>query len=125
MYRFILFAVVTFCLLFIAPAAAVAEDQFFDSEGVRIRYIDRGPRDGEPIVLIHGFTQSIETAWGETGVLDALDDDYRVIALDCRGHGKSDKLKPLIDLWWRVFEGGTIPDELPSPFAAAAVAPGR
>lgn len=41
------------------------------------------------------------------------------------GHGKSDKLKPLIDLWWRVFEGGTIPDELPSPFAAAAVVPGR
>lgn len=41
------------------------------------------------------------------------------------GHGKSEKLKPLIDLWWRVFEGGAIPDDLPSPFASATAAPGR
>jgi para-nitrobenzyl esterase len=65
--------------------------RFFDSDGIRIRYIDVGPRDAEPIVLIHGFTQSLETAWMETGVIDALDDDHRVIAPDCRGHGMSDK----------------------------------
>ena len=91
MYRFILFAVVTFCLLFIAPAAAVAEDQFFDSEGVQIRYTDQGPRDGEPVVLIHGGFSNIEAQWTTPGVIDALDDEYRVIALDLRGHGKSDK----------------------------------
>lgn len=66
-------------------------DQYFDSDGVRIRFIDVGPRDGEPVVLIHGFSDRIEPAWRKTGVVDALDDDYRVIALDCRGHGKSDK----------------------------------
>ncbi len=66
-------------------------DRFVDSAGVRIRYIDVGPRDGEPVVLIHGGFGSIEWHWGESGVIDALDDDYRVIALDCRGHGKSDK----------------------------------
>ncbi|MHC4911328.1 MAG: alpha/beta fold hydrolase, partial [Planctomycetota bacterium] len=66
-------------------------DRFFDSDGVRIRYIDVGPRDGEPVVLVHGGASSIELQWGETGMIGALDDDYRVIALDCRGHGKSDK----------------------------------
>jgi pimeloyl-ACP methyl ester carboxylesterase len=72
-------------------AHAAVEGRYFDSNGVRIRYVDRGPRDGEPVVLVHGFTQSIETAWGDPGVIDALDDDHRVIALDCRGHGRSDK----------------------------------
>ena len=66
-------------------------DLYFDSDGVRIRYIDVGPRDGEPVVLIHGGAASIEWQWGDSGAIDALDDDYRVIALDCRGHGKSDK----------------------------------
>ena len=44
--------------------------------------VDVGPRDGEPIVLVAGFSQSIEQAWGTTGVIDALDGDHRVIALD-------------------------------------------
>jgi pimeloyl-ACP methyl ester carboxylesterase len=70
-------------------AAAAAEDRFFDSGGVRIRYVDHGM--GLPVVLVHGFTADIERAWVETGVLPDLARDYRVIALDLRGHGKSDK----------------------------------
>lgn len=70
---------------------AAGGDLYFDSAGVKIHYIDAGPRDGEPIVLVHGFSRSIENTWGETGIIDALDDEYRVIAIDCRGHGKSDK----------------------------------
>jgi pimeloyl-ACP methyl ester carboxylesterase len=70
---------------------ATGGDLYFDSAGVKIHYIDTGPRDGEPIVLVHGFTRSIENTWGETGIIDELDDEYRVIAIDCRGHGKSDK----------------------------------
>jgi len=66
-------------------------DRFFDSDGVKIRYIDVGPRDGEPVVLVPGGAQSIEDAWVATGVMNALDDDYRVIGLDCRGLGRSDK----------------------------------
>ena len=48
--------------------------------------------DGGPIgvLLIHGFTGRLEV-WKEHGVLEALVRDFRVIALDCRGHGKSDK----------------------------------
>ena len=89
------------CLLVAAPAAVRAEDQFFDSNGVRIHYIVEG--QGEPVVLIHGFTADIDKNWrtglaGGAGnnaqgprIIEALAKNYRVIALDSRGHGKSDK----------------------------------
>ena len=69
----------------------VVEDLYFDSAGVRIRFIDLGPRNGEPVVLIHGGFTNVEEQWIESGVIAALDDTYRVIALDLRGHGKSGK----------------------------------
>ena len=70
-----------------------AEEAFFDSDGVKIRYLDEGK--GEAVVLIHGFTGSAEM-WRKTpplncAVWDELVKHHRVIALDCRGHGKSDK----------------------------------
>lgn len=76
-------------LLLGLPGIATAQDQFFDSNGIRIRYVDVGT--GEPIVLIHGFTNDIERNWVDTGVLPNLVKDHRVIALDLRGHGKSEK----------------------------------
>ncbi len=76
-------------LLSFFASAAAGEDRFFDSAGVRIRYLDSGA--GAPVVLVHGFTANIERAWIETGMVDNLARDYRVIALDLRGHGKSGK----------------------------------
>lgn len=70
-------------------AAAGAEDRFFDSAGVRLRYVEQGA--GPPVVLLHGFTADIERAWIQTGVLADLARDHRVVALDLRGHGRSDK----------------------------------
>jgi pimeloyl-ACP methyl ester carboxylesterase len=64
-------------------------DQYFDSNGVKIHYQVWG--NGEPVVLVHGFTASIDTNWVQPGVVAALSKDYQVIALDLRGHGKSDK----------------------------------
>jgi pimeloyl-ACP methyl ester carboxylesterase len=78
-----------FALHGFAPERVAAEDQFFDSNGVRIRYVDQG--SGPLVVLIHGFSGSLDSGWVETGVLPKLAADYRVIALDCRGHGQSDK----------------------------------
>ena len=69
--------------------AAVSEDRFFDSNGVRIRYVEQG--QGPPVVLIHGYTGNAERHWMNPGVFANLASDHRVIALDCRGHGKSDK----------------------------------
>ena len=83
--------VVIACLL-VADAGTRAQEggRFFDSDGVRIHYADRGR--GEPVVLIHGFTGSYARHWESSGVIAALARaGYRVIAMDCRGHGQSGK----------------------------------
>ena len=67
---------------------AIAQDKFFDSNGVRIRYVEQGV--GEPVVLVHGQGGSLDS-WRDSGAIDALSKHYRVVALDQRGFGKSDK----------------------------------
>lgn len=69
-------------------SSAVAQDKFFTSDDVRIRYVDQG--SGEPVVLLHGNGGLIEF-WVNTGVMPALGKSHRVIAMDLRGYGKSDK----------------------------------
>jgi pimeloyl-ACP methyl ester carboxylesterase len=66
-----------------------AEDQFFNSAGVNIHYIVEGK--GEPVILIHGYAADIDTNWGQPGIIRGLSGDYKVIAIDIRGHGQSDK----------------------------------
>ncbi len=62
----------------------------FHSNGVEINYVDEG--EGPPVVLVHGFASSLDGNWRAPGVIDALlAAGRRVIALDCRGHGKSGK----------------------------------
>ena len=75
-------------LLALVPAARAA-DQYFDSAGVKIRYIEQGK--GEPVLLIHGFGANVELLWVLPGIVRGLAKDYHVIAYDCRGHGKSGK----------------------------------
>ena len=58
------------------------------NQGVRIHYQVEG--EGPPLVMQHGFTDSIET-WYELGYVDTLKHDYRLILVDARGHGHSDK----------------------------------
>ncbi len=59
-------------------------------DGVDIAYIDEG--EGEPILLIHGFASSVLHNWVNPGWVKALvNAGRRVIALDNRGHGRSQK----------------------------------
>jgi len=59
-------------------------------DGVRIAYESVGA--GEPVLLVHGFGASRVQNWRAPGWYDTLAGaGYRVIALDCRGHGESDK----------------------------------
>lgn len=74
-------------LSLLAPAAALAQDASFDSDGVPIHYVDMGG-DGEPVVLVHSFTSTSEM-WAKAGF--APSEDLRFIALDVRGHGQSGK----------------------------------
>lgn len=62
---------------------------FFDSNGLKIHYEIIG--QGKPIILIHGWASDIKRNWGGTGWVKSLTPIRRVIALDCRGHGLSDK----------------------------------
>lgn len=66
------------------------KDEYFDSDGVKIHYVVEGK--GEPVILVHGFTGSIQRDWQGFGILAKLSQSYQVIALDNRGHGKSEKL---------------------------------
>jgi pimeloyl-ACP methyl ester carboxylesterase len=47
--------------------------------------------EGPPLVLVHGITES-RRAWDP--LLDALASDHRVIAIDLRGHGESERRPP-------------------------------
>lgn len=80
-------AILTLACLMLALPAARAEEADFDSGGVRIHYRIEG--QGEPVLLIHGFGLNGMMQW--TKLRNALKDDYRVIAIDNRGHGKSEK----------------------------------
>jgi hypothetical protein len=51
-------AVLVAAVLVLGAGPALAQDQYFDSNGVRIRYIDRGK--AEPIVLLHGNGGSLQ-----------------------------------------------------------------
>ncbi len=67
----------------------------FDSDGVRIAYIDVSPVSGrgDAVLLIHGFASNHAVNWVNTQWVRALTQaGYRTIALDNRGHGESEKL---------------------------------
>ena len=68
----------------------------FSSDGVQIAYIDVAPEGtdrGEPILLIHGFASNHRINWVNPRWVQTLTRaGRRVVALDNRGHGLSQKL---------------------------------
>jgi pimeloyl-ACP methyl ester carboxylesterase len=76
----------TLIAMSVGCAPRAAPDRFFTIGDVRLRYREIGR--GEPVVLLHGATRSLED-WAGFG--DSLAVDHRVIALDLRGHGQSSK----------------------------------
>ena len=76
-------------LVVFALEGVSAADRYFVSKDVKLWYVEDG--QGLPVVLIHGLTVDSDWQWGEPGITKALAQNYRVIAFDCRGHGRSDK----------------------------------
>jgi pimeloyl-ACP methyl ester carboxylesterase len=69
--------------------------QSFSSDGVRIAFVDlpNAEGGGDPVVLVHGFASNHAVNWLNTSWATTLGRaGYRVIALDNRGHGASEKL---------------------------------
>jgi pimeloyl-ACP methyl ester carboxylesterase len=78
-----------FSILLIAGSAfsqPIPENQYFNSEGVSIRYFELG--SGEPVIAIHGYSSNSD-AWLER--VSGLAENHRLILFDQRGHGLSTK----------------------------------
>jgi len=71
----------------------VRRHDFVASDGVRIAWYELGEGTGAPpIVLQHGFTANTQHEWIDSGIAERLAPlGRRLIAIDARGHGQSDK----------------------------------
>ncbi len=60
------------------------------SDGVKLAFARIGT--GRPVLLVHGFGSSAQQNWKSTGWYGSLTEaGFGVVAMDCRGHGQSDK----------------------------------
>jgi pimeloyl-ACP methyl ester carboxylesterase len=86
MKRFILKFIFIYFLFGVSNS--LASDLFFNSEGVKIHYKEIG--SGTPVVLLHGYTMN-SNMWDNSLLLKTLSKTHRIITVDFRGHGLSDK----------------------------------
>ena len=66
------------------------QPNYMQINGLRVHYLDEGPRDGAPVFLLHG-----EPTWSylfRTMIPTLVAEGHRVIAPDMIGFGRSDKL---------------------------------
>ena len=72
----------------VADPAIVTQSRFFvTSDGVRLHYLEAGPRQGHTIVFVPGWTMP---AWIWQPQIQAFARRYHVVAFDPRGQGDSD-----------------------------------
>src|SRR4030095_14088254 len=89
---FVLLAIVVLTLTAFSQASGVS-GFFTASDGVKIHYLTAG-NTGSWVVVIHGYMDSAQRMWFTTGIAPALAKKHRVVALDNRNHGESDKPQP-------------------------------
>jgi len=57
---------------------------------------ESGPADAPPIVLLHGWLYDSHATWNR--IVPLLAEQRRVIAIDLRNHGKSDRIRSRFDI---------------------------
>jgi pimeloyl-ACP methyl ester carboxylesterase len=64
--------------------------RFHDATGILWHYVEAGPADGDPVVMVHGIPESW---WSWHHQIEYLVSrcQFRVIAIDLKGYGQSDK----------------------------------
>jgi len=72
-------------------------EKSFQASGARIAYAEWG-KPGDPVILLIHATGFHARCWDQT--VKALPPGFRVIAVDTRGHGRSEKTGPIRD--WTV-----------------------
>lgn len=74
------------------------EENFVDLDtGIKMCYMTMGPEDGQPIMLVHGATDS-RLSYAQVAPILA-DKGYRVYIPELRGHGKTDKPESEDGIW--------------------------
>jgi pimeloyl-ACP methyl ester carboxylesterase len=68
--------------------APTAQKHVVLPDGTRLAYVERGDADGTPVILLHGYTDSLRSY---ERVLPYLPSSLRVFAVTQRGHGESGK----------------------------------
>lgn len=61
-------------------------DQYFHSKGLRLHYLEWGTETAPPLILLHHISSQAHT-WDQFA--QSMSQQYRVLALDMRGHGDS------------------------------------
>jgi pimeloyl-ACP methyl ester carboxylesterase len=67
--------------------------RFFELNGVRLHYVERG--SGEPLVLLHGNGSMIQD-FESSGLIDLAAKNHRVIVFDRPGFGHSDRPRNVV-----------------------------
>lgn len=70
-----------------SPQSSSIKENYVTLEKLRMRYVESG--SGSAVVLIHGNAGSVEDF--ELGAIQKLASNYRVMAVERPGHGKSDR----------------------------------
>lgn len=81
-----------------AAAAAMRQHAVRAPDGVTIAAYEYGNPQGQPILFIHGYAQAALSWDRQTGDAD-MARQFRMVAIDLRGHGMSDK--PIGDQHYR------------------------
>lgn len=74
----------------ISYAETPTDGYFTTTDGIKIHYMQLGDK-GSYVILIHGYLGSAQGNWFANGIAGALAKNHRVVAIDCRNHGLSDK----------------------------------